>query len=165
MLKPMRDARSKLIQFKILNRLYWTPLKLYRAKMMQTNTCWRCHSAPGDLLHMFLTCPNIAGFWRDIMAKLCSSLKCQVVLTPQLCLLNLVDPKGNVKGKRSSWLKTAFTMAKRIILRHWKGQHVPTFSEWINALSETAAYERLIYKINGQMDTYEKIWEPFLLEM
>lgn len=39
MLKPMRDAQPKLIQFKILNKLHWTPLKLNKAGMCDVNHC------------------------------------------------------------------------------------------------------------------------------
>lgn len=32
MKKMSRELRTRLIQFKILNRIYWTPVKLHRAK-------------------------------------------------------------------------------------------------------------------------------------
>lgn len=165
MLKPIRDARSKLIQFKILNRLYWTPVKLHRVGMCNSNICWRCKQSPGDMVHMFLTCPSLTSFWQRIMRKINSTLNLDLTLTPTLCLLNYLDHNTKLDTKRTHWLKIALTTAKRVLLRHWKGQNFPTYTEWYTALSETASYERLIYKINGQLEEYESVWEPFLTQI
>ena len=68
-------------------------------------------------------------------------------------------------GKKAQWLKVALTPAKRVILRHWAGGNNPTYTERLTALSETASYERPIYKINGTMHTYTEIWDPFLTQI
>ena len=59
--------------------------------------------------------------------------------------------------KKAQWLKIAITTAKRVILRHWTGKDIPSYSEWLNALTETASYEQLIYKINGWKDKFAEI--------
>lgn len=59
----------------------------------------------------------------------------------------------------------ALTTAKRVILRHCAGKNNPAYSEWLNALTETASYEQLIYKSNGRMNVYTEIWEPFLTQI
>lgn len=165
MLKPMRDARSKLIQFKIVNRRYWTPVRMQRAGLNNSSLCWRCQTGQGDIVHMFFSCPNLATYWERVMAKINAGLGTRVKLTPALCLLNSL--KGNVRidRKKAQWLKVALTTAKRVILRHWTGRTRPTYCEWFTALSETASYEQLIYKINGKMDIYSEIWDPFLKQI
>ncbi len=80
-------------------------------------------------------------------------------------LLNSMKGNEKIKEKKAQWLKVALTTAKRVILRHWAGKNNPTYSEWLNALTETASYEQLIYKINGRMDIYTEIWEPFLTQI
>uniref|UniRef100_A0A3Q1G672 Reverse transcriptase zinc-binding domain-containing protein n=1 Tax=Acanthochromis polyacanthus TaxID=80966 RepID=A0A3Q1G672_9TELE len=40
--KLSRELRTRLVQFKILNRLYWTPHKMYRAKLRPSLNCWKC---------------------------------------------------------------------------------------------------------------------------
>ena len=86
-------------------------------------------------------------------------------LTPALCLLNSLKGHERIGLKKAQWLKVAITTAKRVILRHWAGGNNPTFSEWFTALSETASYERLIYKINGKIDIYTEVWESFLSQV
>ena len=40
--KMSKDTRVKLIQFKILNRFYWTPSRLHRLGLKDTAECWKC---------------------------------------------------------------------------------------------------------------------------
>ena len=86
-------------------------------------------------------------------------------LTPATCLLSSLKGHERIGLKKAQWLKVAITTAKRVILRHWAGGNNPTFSEWFTALSETASYERLIYKINGKIDIYTEVWESFLSQV
>ena len=67
MLNPMTYARSKLTQFKIINRLYWTPVRMNRAGLSHSNLCWRCQTEQGDMVHMFLSCPNLTIYWQRVM--------------------------------------------------------------------------------------------------
>lgn len=52
MLKPMRNARSKLIQFKIVNRLYWTSVRMQRVGLNNSSLCWRCQTGKGHCAHV-----------------------------------------------------------------------------------------------------------------
>lgn len=38
-----REAQSQLICYKILNRSYWTPSKLARLNLRNSDLCWRCN--------------------------------------------------------------------------------------------------------------------------
>lgn len=116
MLKPMRDACSKLIQFKILNRLYWTPVKLFRAKISNSDACWRCKQSPGNLLHMFIMCPILTSYWQKVMGKINSILNSNLPLTPTLGLLNFLDYKVQIETEKIKWLKIALTTARRVRL-------------------------------------------------
>ena len=68
MLNPLRDTRSKLIQSKILNRLYWIPVRKYTTGMNHSDIR-RCQSEQGDIVHMFLKCPTVATYWQRIIKK------------------------------------------------------------------------------------------------
>ncbi len=148
MLLPMRDARSKLIQYKIFNRIYFTPAKLQTMALIPSGNCWRCNSSPGDIVHMFFSCPLLTTFWQKIVENISDNLGTSITITPSLCLLNVTKDIKGVGVKHLKWLKVAITTAKRVILRHWKDSEPPTYQEWLNTLAETASYECLIYKIN-----------------
>lgn len=101
MLSPMRDARSKPIQFKIFNRLYWTPVRMNRLGLSESNLCWRCKTDKGDLLHMFLYCPNLTAYWQRVTEKIIDSLGTNINLTPALCLLNSMKGNKRINEKKS----------------------------------------------------------------
>ena len=50
MKKMSRELRTRLVQFKILNRVYWTPSKLYKVTLKQDPDCWRCQNGEGTLI-------------------------------------------------------------------------------------------------------------------
>lgn len=37
--KMSQELKTRLVQFKTLNRVYWTPSRLYRVKLVQTPEC------------------------------------------------------------------------------------------------------------------------------
>lgn len=53
-----RDVRIKLIQFKIINHVYWTPARLHRLGLKNTPNCWKCQSMDGTIL-----CGIVLKFW------------------------------------------------------------------------------------------------------
>nr|XP_014345684.1 PREDICTED: uncharacterized protein LOC106704038 [Latimeria chalumnae] len=67
---PMRDAHLKLMQYKIVNNLYWTPSRMYTLKLRQTPTCWRCQGEIGDIAHMIYFCNKLNRFWDRIIANI-----------------------------------------------------------------------------------------------
>lgn len=58
MFLPMRDARSKLIQYKIFNRICFTLARPQVIGLIPSGLSWRCNSSQGDIVHMFFGCPQ-----------------------------------------------------------------------------------------------------------
>lgn len=61
-----RDLRIRLIQFKIVNRYYWTPTKLHKLGLKNTLNCWKCQKNNGTLFHTLWQCSKILGYWSKI---------------------------------------------------------------------------------------------------
>lgn len=53
-------------------------------------------------------------------------------------------------------------LAKRLILRHWKSDNVPSIEMWMRELSEALCMEKLRYKNAGRQAIFDKVWEPVL---
>ena len=51
-----REAQSQLIQYKLFNRNHWTPSKMAKLKLKDSNTCWRCDKEVGTLVYMLYSC-------------------------------------------------------------------------------------------------------------
>lgn len=59
-------VRHGLVQFKILNRLYYSRVRLAQIFPDTDPNCIRCHQAPATLRHMFWTCSKLHTFWSEI---------------------------------------------------------------------------------------------------
>lgn len=55
-----------------------------------------------------------------------------------------------------------FIVAVRIILRNWKSPHRPEFTEWLKLMTETAAFENMIARVNNVQTKTSQIWQRFL---
>lgn len=81
------ELKTRLIQFMILNRIYWTPSKLYKVKLIQTRECWRCHNGEGMLTHMLWSCPKIQDFWSEIHKNVTKIIARDVPFSQRLYIL------------------------------------------------------------------------------
>lgn len=90
--KLSRELRTRLIQFKLLHRIYWSPQRLYRANIIQAPECWRCLSRVGTLTHMIWNCPKIQNFWTGVYEFIKSVIHVQqdIPFLPRLFILG--DP-------------------------------------------------------------------------
>lgn len=79
-----RDARVRLIQFKIMHRFYWTPSKLFRLGLLSTSECWRCRSEEGTLIHVLWSCQKVQHFWTNIYDKICEITGMHIPFSPRL---------------------------------------------------------------------------------
>ena len=53
-------------------------------------------------------------------------------------------------------------IAKRLILRLWKSETVPTFQEWLSELTGVIHIERVRYGLLNKLRVFYKIWQPSL---
>ena len=82
-----RELRVRLIQFKILHRLYWTPSRLFRLGLKDSATCWNCGVGGGTMIHVMWSCPKINQYWMKIHGYIVRVLKRHFVLCPKLYIL------------------------------------------------------------------------------
>lgn len=76
----------KIIQFKILHRLYITPDKLRKMNSNVSNLCWRSCGKSGTLIHLLWSCPEVKTFWAFVEEFICKLFKMNRKLSPLVCL-------------------------------------------------------------------------------
>lgn len=160
--KVSREMQTRLMRYKIMNRIYWTPSKMARLGLRDSDVCWRCNTECGTLLHMLYSCPMIDPLWSEIVSFINNLLTTALVRHPLLCLLGVVPQGNGLNSHQSSWCRIALITGCRIILRHWKTQVVVSMVEWFNEMSKIASYEKLCYRMINKEDVYVKIWGPYL---
>ena len=150
-------------QFKILNRLYWTPSKLYRANLKTDSKCWKCLNQ-GTLIHVFFECPRIKEFWLAVQDCIERVTGQNIPLDIRLFILGDPSPlKDITPSTHVEWIQTAIMLGRRLIVQLWKSAHIPLITEWHNLLDRTASYERVSFSMNGRIDQFHQKWDRFLL--
>lgn len=165
--KYIREAKGKFIQYKIIHRYYWTPLRLYRMGAINDNLCWKCQKEMGTFLHCMWECSIIQPFWRIILEYLGNWVRINLPVSPRLCLLGDRSQLHNISGREFSVIMVGITVAARTILKHWKTPKTPGLKEWVDAMIKTASYERMLNRINmvkkGKAPAWDNFWSYITL--
>ena len=157
-----RDIKTRLIQFKILHRFYWTPSRLHRLGLKDTPVCWRCKTAEGSLIHMLWSCPRIQLFWEGVHNHILELMGEQIDLCPSLYILGDSSPLSHLSKSDSLWIQTAIMLGRQIIMRVWKSPVGPSVQDWLLELGKVAAYEKLSFRLLNRLDSYYDKWGKFL---
>ena len=152
--KFVKECKCKLTQYKIIQRYYWTPVRLNRLGLMNNKLCWKCQNDNSTLIHCLWECPVIQRFWTVVMQCLSDWLERTVPPCPKLCLLGDKGQISDLSKDRFSVIMVGVSVAARTILKHWKDPGTPQFKEWVNLMIKTASYECVLYKVNNRDGNY-----------
>ena len=153
-----RELRTRLIQFKIVNRVYWTPSRLYRVTLTESSECWKCRDTDGTLVHMLWGCPKVQEYWTAIHGRLERVTGLQIPFSPSLFILGDPATLRNVAPPLAEWIQTAIMSGRRLLVKEWKAPSAPAPAIWDASMGQLAAYERLSYRLLDRMDDYDLKW-------
>ena len=89
--KISRETQTRLIMYKTIHRLYWTPSKMARLKLCDSELCWRCERSKGTFVHMLYECEMAQNLWKKIILFINKVLDTDVSQSPALCILGLIN--------------------------------------------------------------------------
>lgn len=118
--KFLREGKSKFTQYKIVQRYYWTPVRLNRLGIMNNSLCWKCQNDNGTLIHCLWECPIIKRFWMVVVRILSDWLERPVPLCPRQCLLGDKGHIDNISKGKFSVVMVGVSVATRTTLKHLK---------------------------------------------
>ena len=112
-----RELRTRQIQFKIVNRVYWTPSRLFRVGLTESPECWRCQSRDGTLVHMLWSCPKVQEYWNDIHDRLQKITGLVIPFNPLLFILGDPATLEDIAPFLAEWIQTALMLGRRLLIR------------------------------------------------
>lgn len=154
------SARDRLIHFKFLHRVYFTPARLSRIYPTASSQCWRCSYAPADVEHIFWTCSQIHIFCLGITECLAEVLSTPVPMTPRVCLIGLVEEVVPSRAHRTL-LNIVLFYGRKAILLNWKKTVAPTLSYWKKLNSVIHLYKATV-RSRGCEKKFNKVWQAWL---
>uniref|UniRef100_A0A3B4GQM0 Reverse transcriptase zinc-binding domain-containing protein n=2 Tax=Haplochromini TaxID=319058 RepID=A0A3B4GQM0_9CICH len=128
---------------KIHNSLTETP-SWVALKLVDNDTCWKCHEEAGTLVHMLYTCRKNDYLWDGIINLVNDIFKLNRSKSPAVCVLGLLPDNSILSRRQRLWMRLAFITGCRIILRHWKSSSPCSLREWTEQMSKMALYERVV---------------------
>ena len=158
--QPFRWIKNKLRRFKILNRIYYTPSKLFKMAIKEDSRCLKCGSADGTLLHLLWDCHKIKEIWFGITEQAMSHININIPLTPQSCILGHLHQFNRVSSKEKKVFLSLCMITKKIIMNNWICSEAPSKREWISEAMETIHLEKVAFKLENDEQGYTECWAP-----
>lgn len=122
----LASARDRLIQFKIMHRVYFMPRHLHKIYQFIPNFCWRCAA---EFIHIFWRCSQVDSFWTGVAATILAVTTIQIPLQVEVCLLGLVTPLAHSRPVRTL-LGILLYYARKVIVLQWKSPSAPSINLW-----------------------------------
>lgn len=140
-------AHHSLLQFKVVHRAHISKMKLSKMYPELSPNCDKCGSPEATLIHMFWFCPSHEQFWRGIFETLSDILKHTFEPDPLIVLFGVTGIEGLPKAKCNA-LAFASLLARRTILLNWKGNALPTHSQWLKDLISCLSLEKICQSLH-----------------
>lgn len=147
--------------YKILTNWYFTPAKLHAWYPEITDTCWRCGSGRGNMMHIWWDFPLLRNFWDNICTQIYTITKSKLKLMPECCLLNICN--YSLSKYKKSVVRHMLNTAKSIIPKHWKNTQVPTVEEWLLAMDSIYKMEETATMASENTEKLRKLWRSWYI--
>lgn len=151
------NYKHKLIHYKYLHRVYYTPVFLHKIRADIPDSCPKCALPAADFAHMTWTCTHICKFWGEVARVLISMIEQPLQLSPQLALMGYVKPLG--RGIRR-FTAIALLLAKRQISLHWGKSQLPTLRSWLYDLQYCSTASEDYASLLPISSRPRDVWQP-----
>lgn len=158
------SIHDRLVQFKIVQRAYFTPHRLLVMNSEDSSECWRCGTSPGDFSHIFWHCPKVQQYWSEVL-----NLTNRVALPtlPQVmdvCLLGLIETLVPTIAKHTMIVLLLFYARKNIAMQ-WKKPTSPSLVQWKRLVNDNLPLYKDTYANRGCPLKFDKVWRTWLDEL
>uniref|UniRef100_A0A3B3B502 Reverse transcriptase domain-containing protein n=1 Tax=Oryzias melastigma TaxID=30732 RepID=A0A3B3B502_ORYME len=154
-------TRNRLLQYKWLFRTYITPVKLHHFNPDIPDTCIKCNTEKGTLLHCLWDCEKLQIFWTELLHLISKLTSCVIPLDPKLCVLHMYPKDLKINSKKYKLIDFSLLQAKRVIALNWRNVQRPTTNQWLKEMSNSLALEKLTYIVRDKVADFHEIWTPF----
>ena len=151
------DTKTRVFQYKLLNRIIYTNKSLYKMKMIDSPLCTFCKISDESLKHLFCRCDFIVAFWMSVVLWLKS-------LHIAIDSLNNCDIIFGLTQKGSHWLLlNHIIIAGKLLIYHSRLKNIlPSLRYLMIKLDHIESTERSIAIKNKRLKIHEGKWKPLI---
>ncbi len=123
-----KNPNHQMIHWKLLHRVYLTPIKCIYMNLSSSPKCNLCSQGVlGTFVHFFWECPSLSLFWT--LTGLSYLLGTEICLTPRHFFMNdFWDFTLSVQQR--PLLLAALTAAKKLLVNRWNPPHTTDRRTW-----------------------------------
>lgn len=151
------NYKHKLLHYKYIHRIYYTPVFLYKIHPEIPDTCPKCTRRGADFAHLTWACNKIQTYWVEVFRAITMMVGQQMQPSPMLALLGYV--KLLKKGIRR-FIAIAILLAKQQISLHWGGTACPTIKGWLKDLQYCQVTSEDYATLLPLISRPRNIWQP-----
>lgn len=154
------NYRFKLIQLKVLHRVYRSGLLLARIGTRSDTKCLRNCSEEGTFFHVIWECTSIQIQWQSALDKMQAALGKSIVLTPHLGLLNIWEDTDLTLSEKQ-WVALGFVLVKRLVAMYWGSSRRPLLTLWAAEMDRCMVAEKDVFRSRGAPKKWDKKWKSW----
>ena len=156
--KCTAEAKMRVFQFKLIHNILYTNHRLFKMKVVDSETCTFCHSKLETPVHLFYDCDVIYNLRRELICKIGKSfnVKFEDFSKKRMIFGFIMDWKGPHK----SLLNHLVLMFKRYVYIEKCKNTQPHLKGLISFISNTKLIELNIAKLKNIEGLHYKKWTP-----
>ena len=151
--KVTLDIRTRIFQYKLLNRIVYTNKLLHKIKLLDTSLCTFCGEYEESLEHLFLHCRFSKNLWMQIVSWLNDLNIAIIEIKDNEIMLGYTNESPH-------WilLNHILIIGKQIIYSSRLTKSKPLLSQFIVKLKHIERIEYYIAKRRDRISFHEKKW-------
>ena len=159
--KVSKSVKNKMINYNFVHRTYFTPVRLHRMGVSESDLCWHCKQDKGTFYHMVWACDKVKSFWENVTQSLGKIIGYTVRCDPAMCLLNY-SVEGTWSKHNRQMLTTGYMTAKRLIATNWKDADQLKEEYWLRTFLETISMEGVASALSEMYNEEQQLWTVIL---
>lgn len=153
--KLTTNENVRLIQFRVMTRVYYTRDKICKFDNTASDKCLKCNRYSDSLMHALWHCKGIKKIWKSIESWLCKYTNKTIVFSPRRCIFQ------DIEGMRypTSWqLLFSSLILKKLIVQNWKNKEAPSIENWKALMKYYLCIERSMSEDKNKKKQFESQW-------
>ncbi|KAJ1162423.1 hypothetical protein NDU88_002891 [Pleurodeles waltl] len=151
------NYRLRLLHFKFLHLLYYTPKKLHSMGLLADTCCARCGALDAGFFHLAWECAEVYKFWEEIRRSIVEMIEVEVPLSPKIALLGYMD---EVQGPHRRLVGLLMLLAKRRVAMCWGRGRAPRRSDWLRDAAFCHDQLLVFWELMPEGSRPKDIWAP-----
>ena len=156
--KTTTNENLRLIQYKLMTRMYYTRDKINKFDPTSSDRCLKCGTQKDSLMHAFWQCEKVRKTWANIERFLLRNGNCNVEFTPKICLFQNTE---TIRHPTDRQILFSSLVYKKLLLQNWKNKEAPSLQDWKSLMKYYLSIERTMSEDSNKIELFNKLWGTF----